>query len=147
MLILYIIRDVIRYAEQRTEAQGGCPIGRGTGNPGYKYAGEFDPKVSHNKPGLLSMANAGPGTDGSQFFITFVPTPFLDGKHTIFGEVVDGMKAVKALEKAGSPGRGTPKEPLTIEKSWIVVKPQAEKADKEGAAKKTEKKAEAKKKL
>lgn len=131
-------------------AQGGCPSGRGTGNPGYKYAGEFDPKVSHTKPGLLSMANAGPGTDGSQFFITFRPTPFLDGKHTIFGEVVDGMKAVKALEKAGSPGRGTPKEPLAIEKSWIVVKPQPgqEKTEKKKAsAKKTEKKSEAKKKL
>jgi len=101
-------------------AQGGDPLGRGTGGPGYKYAGEFDPKVKHDKGGLLSMANAGPGTDGSQFFITFVPTPHLDGKHTIFGEVVEGMGTVKELERLGSRG-GRPSEPLSIEKATIVV--------------------------
>ncbi len=88
-------------------AQGGCPVGRGTGGPGYQYAGEFDDSVRHDRPGLLSMANAGPGTDGSQFFITFVPTPHLDGKHTIFGEVVEGMEALRALEALGSPGGQT----------------------------------------
>ncbi|HVS10505.1 MAG TPA: peptidylprolyl isomerase [Planctomycetota bacterium] len=103
-------------------AQGGCPLGIGSGGPGYKYGGEFDPKVSHDKPGLLSMANAGPGTDGSQFFLTFVPTKHLDGKHTIFGEVIAGMDVVKALEAAGSQS-GAPKEPLAIEQSWIVVSP------------------------
>lgn len=79
-------------------AQGGCPLGNGRGNPGYRFDGEFDPRVRHDRPGLLSMANAGPGTDGSQFFITFVPTPHLDGKHTIYGEVVEGMDTVKQLE-------------------------------------------------
>ncbi len=72
-------------------AQGGCPLGTGSGDPGYEYGGEFSPDVKHDRGGLLSMANAGPGTDGSQFFLTFVPTPWLDGNHTIFGEVVDGQ--------------------------------------------------------
>jgi len=83
-------------------AQGGCPLGSGSGGPGYQFDGEYSPAVKHNRGGLLSMANAGPGTDGSQFFLTFVPTPWLDGKHTIFGEVVEGMDVVKALEAVGS---------------------------------------------
>lgn len=102
-------------------AQGGCPLGTGTGGPGYKFAGELKPNVKHDKPGLLSMANAGPGTDGSQFFLTFVPTPWLDGKHTIFGEVTAGMETLKALEKAGTKS-GAPTEPLKIEKVTIEVK-------------------------
>lgn len=101
-------------------AQGGDPLGNGRGGPGYKYAGEFSAKVTHNKAGLLSMANAGPNTDGSQFFITFVPTPHLDGKHTIFGEVKEGTETLKALEAAGSRS-GTPTEKLVIEKATIVV--------------------------
>jgi cyclophilin family peptidyl-prolyl cis-trans isomerase len=101
-------------------AQGGDPLGRGTGGPGYEYGGEFDSKVRHDKPGILSMANAGPGTDGSQFFITFVPTPHLDGRHTIFGEVVEGMGAVKELEKRGSRS-GRPTESLKIESAKITV--------------------------
>ncbi len=101
-------------------AQGGDPSGTGRGGPGYKYAGEFDPKVKHSKPGLLSMANAGPGTDGSQFFLTFVPTPHLNGKHTIFGEVVEGMETVKALEMRGSRS-GRTSERLVIETAEIVV--------------------------
>lgn len=101
-------------------AQGGDPTGTGRGGPGYKYAGEFDPKVKHDKPGLLSMANAGPGTDGSQFFLTFVATPWLDGKHTIFGEVVSGMDVLKKLEAKGTRG-GHPTERLFIKKATIEV--------------------------
>ena len=100
-------------------AQGGDPTGTGRGGPGYKYAGEFDSKVKHDAPGKLSMANAGPGTDGSQFFLTFVATPHLDGKHTIFGEVVEGMETVKQLEAAGSRG-GKTKEKLMIETATIT---------------------------
>jgi peptidyl-prolyl cis-trans isomerase B (cyclophilin B) len=101
-------------------AQGGDPTGTGRGGPGYKYDGEFDRSVKHNKPGLLSMANAGPGTDGSQFFLTFVKTPHLDGKHTIFGRVVEGMDTVKALEKFGSRS-GKTSEKLMIESATISV--------------------------
>jgi len=102
-------------------AQGGDPLGTGTGGPGYKYAGEINPNVKHDRPYLLSMANAGPNTDGSQFFLTFKPTPWLDGKHTIFGEVVEGQDVVKKLEAAGSPS-GKPTEELKIVKARIEEK-------------------------
>lgn len=100
--------------------QGGCPQGNGRGGPGYSIRDEFNPSLKHDSTGILSMANAGPNTGGSQFFITVAPTPWLDGKHSIFGKVIEGISVVEEISKVDRDRNDKPLKNVVINKINIL---------------------------
>jgi peptidyl-prolyl cis-trans isomerase A (cyclophilin A) len=100
--------------------QGGCPQGSGRGGPGYTIQDEFHPELKHSGPGILSMANAGPNTGGSQFFITLVETAWLDGRHAVFGQVVEGMEVVSTIGSVPTGAQDRPREDVVIETLTIL---------------------------
>jgi peptidyl-prolyl cis-trans isomerase A (cyclophilin A) len=101
--------------------QGGCPTGNGTGGPGYTIADEFHAELRHDGEGVLSMANAGPNTGGSQFFVTLAPTAWLDGKHAVFGKVVEGLEMVRAIGNTATGPGDRPLQEIVMEKVEIVT--------------------------